>query len=65
MKILKKVLLFVVEIAAATAIWCLLDYFFAEEINVAENVIGVTVIIVFTQIADWIAKKLKSKKDNK
>lgn len=61
-KTLKRILLYVVEVIGATAVWCILDYFFGDAVNILENLIDVAVIVLLCNITDIIAKKFKKKK---
>ena len=59
---LKKVLLCVGEVISGTSVWCLLDYFSGDSIDIIDNLISVGVIVLLCNITDYISKKFKSKK---
>lgn len=55
------ILKFIIEVLAATTLWCLLDYCFDGTVGIVSNLIDVIFIISFGYLFDHIWKKRKKK----
>lgn len=64
-KMLKKVLLCVVEVILGTAVWSLLDCLSGDSIDIVDNLISVAFIVFLCNITDYISKKFKNNKKKK
>ena len=64
-KTLKKVLLYVGKVMLATVVWCVLDYFTSDTLNIVENLIDVAIIVLLCNIIDCVVKKFKNNKKKK
>lgn len=56
-KIFKDILLYVVEVILATTVWCGLDYLMDASFNLVDNLIVVSVIVLFTKVSGHIVQK--------
>ena len=61
-EIIKNILKYLAEVVLATIVWCVLDYFTGEPLNIVGNLIDVVIIVLLCNITDYIVKKFKKKK---
>lgn len=61
-KTLKNILLYLGEVVLATGVWCLLDYFMGDPVNIVSNLVDVAIIVLLCNIGSYIAKKFKKNK---
>ena len=55
------ILKFLIEVLAATTLWCLLDFWFDGTVNIVSNLIDVIFIVLFGYLFDYFWKKRKKK----
>lgn len=61
-EITKNILKCLAEIVLGTMVWCGLDYFTGEPLNIVENLLSVSIIVLLCNLTDYLVKKFKKKK---
>lgn len=60
--VIKNILKYLAETILMTIVWCGLDYFTGEPLNIVENLVTVALIVLMCNLTDYIVKKFKKKK---
>ena len=61
-KVLKNVLIYVVEVLLATILWCVLDYFLGETLNILANLRDVALVVLIINVSKYVIEKFTKKK---